>query len=663
LRVLADGISQRRRNRIALAAGGVLVLSFTTAALSLRERPTACNGAEEQLGEAWSAARRDATKQAFEGTALAYADRAWARAATTLDGYATAWIQQHTDACEATRVRGEQSVEMMDARIACLHAARRALAATTDLLANADEQVVERADDLVSALPPVGRCGDLESMLDRVAPPPAALADEVEEIRATLATAASLERAGKYEDAAAAIAPAVARADAIDYAPVQTEMWLLQGTIHERQGRYDDAERAHSAALQSGLSTGQWDEAARAASALVMTVGSFQRDAKRGLDFAPTAKRGLDFAPTAWGLVARASNPALREAELRRVLGNVHRGSGDLVRAEEEFRAALAITLAAPGSDALDVSWIRLALGSVLDARGDLDGAAAELRATIEIRSEHLGADHPRTANARHNLAALLAKRGDLEGARREYEAALEVLARAHGARHPTVAMTRSNLASVLEDLGHDDEALAEKRAVLEIFEESFGPDHPNTASARQNLALAVGRRGHHAEAVAELRKVISALENKLGARHPTIGTVRLNLGMELSDMGLFDDAVAELRTGTSIRIEAAGETSLDAAESRTELARALLRAGRADEALVQAEKSWDVYAKGEGPAQRRAASALMVARTLLATNASAAEVRRYAETARDQVEPDDEMRAKIEAWIAHPDADVATWP
>jgi len=654
LRVLQNASSNRRRNRIALVVGGVVLVACSTAVASWRDAAhTVCTGADEQLGEAWSPTRREASRQAFEATALSYGERTWQRTAQALDVYAADWMVQHTEACEATRVRGEQSVEMMDARIACLHAARRALGATTDLLARADDQVVERADDLVAALPVLTRCGDLESLLDRIAPPPVDVEAEVDAIRDILATAASLERAGKYDEADAALAPAIERVPATTYEPVQTEVSLFLGILRERQGRYDEAEASLAVALQSALRTGQWDEASRASTSLMMTLGSFQRD----------AKRGLDYAPTAWGVVARTSTPELREAELRRVLGNIYRGSGELARAEEEFRAALALLRLAPQADALDVTWIQLALGGLLETRGDLDGAARELSAAIETRTEYLGPDHPRTAAARHNFAALLAKRGDLHGAQREYEAALEVLVRAHGAKHPTVAMARSNLASVLEDLGHDDEALAEKRAVVDIFEESFGADHPNTASARQNLALAIGQRGNHAEAVAELRKVLAALEAKLGARHPTVATVRLNLGMELSDLGELREAVAELGKGLELRREAMGDQSIDVAEARTELARALLRMGRADEALAHARASWAIYTTGTAPASRRAAAAFMVARALRATKASAAEVRHFAETARDQVEPGDETRVAIEQWIAKPDDDVGAWP
>ncbi|HET6583355.1 MAG TPA: tetratricopeptide repeat protein, partial [Nannocystaceae bacterium] len=542
---------------------------------------------------------------------------------------------------EATRVRGEQSVELMDARIGCLHASRRALAATTDLLAHADDQVVERADDLVASLPVLGRCGDVHALLDRFAAPPFEQADEVEELRELVATATSFERAGKYDEAAAALAPAIDRAAATAYDPVQTEVNLLLGTIRERQGRYEESEQAHALALQLGLRTGQWDEASRAATALVMTLGGFQRD----------TKRGLDFAPTAWGLLPRTSAPMRSEAELRRVLGNVYRGAGELERAERELRAALALTLEAPGTDAIDVSGIQLALGSVLELRGDLDGARRELDAAVQSRTEHLGAEHPRTANARHNLAALFAKRGDFAAAEREYRAVLDVLVRAHGPRHPTVAMTRSNLAVVLDGTGHEEEAEAEKREVLEIFVEAYGPDHPHSLSARQNLAVTLGGRNKHAEAVVELRKVIAGLAAN-SDKDPTIATVRLNLGVELLEVGRTDEGIEELRAGVAMRVEMIGESSLDAAEARAELARALLDHDRAAEALPIARASWATFVKGDGPPLRRAWSAFALARALRATHGDAAEARRLAETARDLLDRQSPARADIEAWL-----------
>ncbi|HET6585574.1 MAG TPA: serine/threonine-protein kinase, partial [Nannocystaceae bacterium] len=99
LSALAGAISHRRRNRIALAVGAVALVAGSTALASWRgAAPTPCGGAHEQLGDAWSPARRDASQQAFAATGLSYADRTWQRAAGTLDAYAAQWAEQHTDA-------------------------------------------------------------------------------------------------------------------------------------------------------------------------------------------------------------------------------------------------------------------------------------------------------------------------------------------------------------------------------------------------------------------------------------------------------------------------------------------------------------------------------------------------------------------------------------
>jgi hypothetical protein len=37
-----------------------------------------------------------------------------------LDDYTDVWAQQHTEVCEATRARGEQSEEQMSLRMRCL---------------------------------------------------------------------------------------------------------------------------------------------------------------------------------------------------------------------------------------------------------------------------------------------------------------------------------------------------------------------------------------------------------------------------------------------------------------------------------------------------------------------------------------------------------------
>ena len=67
-------------------------------------------------------------------TGKPYAADAFAAVTRALDGYRCAWVAMHTDACEATRVRGKQSAELLDLRMECLQRRLDDVRAMVDVL-------------------------------------------------------------------------------------------------------------------------------------------------------------------------------------------------------------------------------------------------------------------------------------------------------------------------------------------------------------------------------------------------------------------------------------------------------------------------------------------------------------------------------------------------
>ncbi|HEY6176196.1 MAG TPA: serine/threonine-protein kinase, partial [Kofleriaceae bacterium] len=111
-----------RRRRWAAVAGAIAIIAGLGVAYDRvrHERSLICRGAEQRLQGVWDADRQARMRKAFESTAVAGVDAAYTRVARTLDGYADRWVDMHTSACEAARVRGEQSEELLDLRMQCL---------------------------------------------------------------------------------------------------------------------------------------------------------------------------------------------------------------------------------------------------------------------------------------------------------------------------------------------------------------------------------------------------------------------------------------------------------------------------------------------------------------------------------------------------------------
>src|SRR5690606_29580300 len=161
-----DRVAHRRRW---LVAGGLVLAGITSAAgLGYYGSEKPCAGASGRFAGVWDAARREEVQRAFVQTGIPYARTAWAGVESRLDEHTGAWVEMYRDACEATHVRQEQSLEMLDLRMACLRGRRAEVAALIVELARADEAVVRNAVEAVSALDRLDRCEDLEALAARV---------------------------------------------------------------------------------------------------------------------------------------------------------------------------------------------------------------------------------------------------------------------------------------------------------------------------------------------------------------------------------------------------------------------------------------------------------------------------------------------------------------
>ncbi|MCU1278186.1 MAG: hypothetical protein JWM53_1732, partial [bacterium] len=128
-----------RRRRISWAAAVTLLVAVAGVASwrSLRG-PSQCKGAEAQLAGAWNDARKQAVRAAFDKTGKPYAADAFAAVARALDGYGAEWVAMNVGACEATRVHGTQSGELLDLRMECLQRRLDDVRAQVELFAAAD---------------------------------------------------------------------------------------------------------------------------------------------------------------------------------------------------------------------------------------------------------------------------------------------------------------------------------------------------------------------------------------------------------------------------------------------------------------------------------------------------------------------------------------------
>src|SRR5262249_24238848 len=138
-----------------------------------------------------------------------------------LEGYLDAWKNMYTEACEATHVRGEQSAEVLDLRMACLNERLNGVQALSQLFARADSEIIDNAVKAANARGTLEHCGD-QRLLRAVVPPPENIRvrGQVDRLRRDLAEAKALYDAGDIKQAAARATAGVEAGRRVGYAPV-----------------------------------------------------------------------------------------------------------------------------------------------------------------------------------------------------------------------------------------------------------------------------------------------------------------------------------------------------------------------------------------------------------------------------------------------------------
>jgi eukaryotic-like serine/threonine-protein kinase len=634
----------RRRGAWILAGLGIAALLGTWA----RHRAQLCSGSERQLASVWNDERSASLEAAFVATGMHTAADTHARVRTRLDAYAAHWVAAHREACEATRKRGEQSREIMDARMRCLQGRRRDLAALVDTLTNADADVVHKAVEAVLALRPIDRCDDLDYVLAQVAPPddPKEQA-RVEELREQLAHARALHAAGRYAEGLP-ITEAVARdAEELGYAPLLAEAMWRRSELERGVGDYEAArtslQRAYFEARRSGV-----DEiAAEASSDLVFLLGARLRHPEDAMRWAEHAGADVERVGT--------------EAMLARVLTNMaiaHTNAGAYDEAQPLYEQAIAILERVAGTDDFSVAPALSGLALLHHGRGASERAVPMFERVLAIREQALGPEHPEIGVALSNLGLAHRAMGAFEEAVEVNERALEIRQQALGPEHPEVAASLANLGSVHFAARDFERAYPMYERALALRERAFGPDHPMIAEILNNLAAAHAARGDHDTSGALHERALAIWEATYGPDHPMVATSLNNLGNVEFARARWDDAADLYRRALESWERTLGADHPHLAHALVGLGKTALEVGRADEALHPLERALAIRRARPGPPVELAEASYMLAQSLWDAPAGAGRDRPRArvlaeqarEIYRDEGHP--ELLADVDTWL-----------
>ncbi len=217
--LLAALAPRRRVARVGLAAlalacaAGVVTVQVARTTSRKTDRAAMCRAAGDRFASVWNDARRAEVRGALGGVDPAATDRI-THVTRALDEYARAWVLGHTEACDATHVRGEQSEALLDLRMQCLEQRRKEVDELASVITS-DPKLGDRAPQALQSLTPVDVCSDTAT-LQRARPAPPSAERRLEQARREVARATVELGAQKCADALGHAAAAVKEARAAD---------------------------------------------------------------------------------------------------------------------------------------------------------------------------------------------------------------------------------------------------------------------------------------------------------------------------------------------------------------------------------------------------------------------------------------------------------------
>ncbi|HEX2686249.1 MAG TPA: serine/threonine-protein kinase [Kofleriaceae bacterium] len=267
-----------RRWRNPAALGALTAIAVVAILTRHGANPLAdCDGGVSDIDQVWSPAARAQISVAFDALHAPWVMETRERVLQDLDAYRARWIDRHRDACVAHR-RGAQSESLLDRRMLCMQRRLVDLQSAVSVLSRLDSRSATNAIAVVSHLPTLEECADVERLQSQSPPPPASAQHDVARVRTSLSQAAALDRIGRNAEAIALATRAAADAEQIGYPPLIADASMVRGRVRLAARNMKPATTAFARALEVALTHHVFAVAVEAGARKIYTEGMLNGD-------------------------------------------------------------------------------------------------------------------------------------------------------------------------------------------------------------------------------------------------------------------------------------------------------------------------------------------------------------------------------------------------
>ena len=521
----------RRRRIWALSLLGALlvalgVLATLVLARNAGERGNPCTGAEGLFAETWSPQRQQAVERALMDSGMQEPAQQWQRVAKLVEDYGARWSVTRTEACEATRVRGEQSDELLDRRTICLDRRRKEVHELVSILGDADRELAQRAAEAVLALEPPEYCdGKHLAGGRRALPADPATRLLVEELQDRLANLKAFYDMGRARQVRTQVQELASNARTTEHQPLIAASRLLEGRVLGHLNELEAAEQALIASWLAAEACGDDQGKLEAMNELIVQLaweGGRTTEAERWVAYASAT-------------VARVGDMPHLESMYWHGRGAIATQTAKYEQSVAYHGKALELRTRAVGDQHFSLAAHLSALGAALQLAGDLEEARVALERARAVVEASVGQNHPMAAEVINNLGNVHLRAGRLEDARTSYREAYRIWSAFFSAGHSKAAVALTNLGNVSFAEEEYGEARKMYQQALDIERDVLGADNSNIAPTLLNLGAAQLADFEEAAAVTTLQQALSLVETQ---QNKPAGDIRFHLARALWDTG-----------------------------------------------------------------------------------------------------------------------------